>query len=177
VVERTCSVKGCTKRHHGRGFCSNHLERARRAGTLPPVQPSMDSLSRHSLSNIDRENKTADCSVCGPSVKVRLHKDRYRGAECWTPRNARKKKHQRKNHLSSAYGLTLAQFEEMRALQMGRCAICASTPARFDVDHDHDTGKVRGLLCSPCNRGLGFFRDRRENLAAAAKYLGLHSPD
>lgn len=57
--------------------------------------------------------------------------------------------------------------------QMGRCAIC-STPFDEDrphVDHDHESGKVRGLLCSLCNPGLGFFKDDPELLEAAVRYL------
>ena len=60
------------------------------------------------------------------------------------------------------YGVTKAQWDEMHERQKGRCAICGSVDGRHSsasesslaVDHDHETGRVRGLLCMPCNRGL-----------------------
>lgn len=54
------------------------------------------------------------------------------------------------------YGLTTAQYDQMLDRQDGRCAICRRQPRtkRLAVDHDHETGHVRGLLCDRCNRGL-----------------------
>lgn len=51
------------------------------------------------------------------------------------------------------------------------CDICGGS-VRLSIDHDHKTGKVRGLLCSPCNAGLGMFRDNAAIMIAAIKYLG-----
>lgn len=50
------------------------------------------------------------------------------------------------------------------------CIICGDN-CRLDVDHDHATGKIRGLLCSRCNRGIGFFKDNPEILLKARDYL------
>jgi hypothetical protein len=71
------------------------------------------------------------------------------------------------------YGLTLADYERMFAEQGGRCAICATevSGARLCVDHDHGTGKVRGLLCHACNKAIGGFRDSTELLKRAIAYL------
>jgi len=52
----------------------------------------------------------------------------------------------------------------------GLCAACYEAPAT-DVDHDHETGEVRGALCGPCNRGMGQFADSTERLRLAADYL------
>ena len=76
----------------------------------------------------------------------------------------------RKYHLWLRYGLTLADVEHLLSLQSGRCAICGS-PDPQHVDHDHESGRVRGLLCFNCNGGLGQFKDNVENLQRAAKYL------
>jgi hypothetical protein len=67
----------------------------------------------------------------------------------------------------------------MLARQDGVCAICrgeetrtmAGTVLALCVDHDHETGRVRGLLCHPCNMLLGFARDDEERLQAAVRYL------
>lgn len=71
------------------------------------------------------------------------------------------------------YGLTIEQFDAMFAAQGERCALCRSDePGRFwTVDHDHTTGKVRGVLCWHCNVGLGHFRDDAATLIAAADYV------
>jgi hypothetical protein len=80
----------------------------------------------------------------------------------------------RERGLLRMYGITVDRFEEILALQDGLCAICR-TPAFGaklpHVDHDHESGSVRGILCSNCNTGLGLFKDDPELLRAAAKYL------
>jgi hypothetical protein len=77
------------------------------------------------------------------------------------------------------YGLSELVFRQMLNQQRGRCAVCIdpiSVEAKrgLNVDHDHDTGAVRGLLCQRCNTGLGQFRDRPDLLRAAAAYLVKH---
>ena len=80
------------------------------------------------------------------------------------------------------YGVTVDWFESKLAQQDGRCIICGATPdpngvkaaARLHVDHDHDTGAVRDLLCTRCNQGLGYFRDNPDLLRAAADYIDRH---
>lgn len=72
------------------------------------------------------------------------------------------------------YGITPAEYAEMLFLQDGTCKICKQPPKgdrRLCVDHDHDTGKVRGLLCNTCNAGLGQFGDSVELLERAIEYL------
>lgn len=83
-----------------------------------------------------------------------------------------------KTHASKIrrYGITGQQYVEMLEAQGGGCAICKATESnrssrRLSVDHDHLTGKVRGLLCSRCNHGLGLFRDDPGVLQVARDYL------
>lgn len=68
------------------------------------------------------------------------------------------------------YGLTTEELEAMRAAHAGRCAICGKTPEKLHIDHDHQTGRVRGLLCPRCNKALGFVEDDAF-LVAARAYL------
>lgn len=71
------------------------------------------------------------------------------------------------------YGLTLEQHHQMYFDRGGRCAICGETVAydKIDTDHNHKTGKMRGLLCGNCNRMLGGARDNPETLQRAVEYL------
>ncbi len=75
------------------------------------------------------------------------------------------------------YGLTEEEYDAMNEAQGGRCAICGTTKCgtldteRLCIDHDHITGKVRGLLCRLCNAGIGQLKDDPERLEAAAAYL------
>lgn len=76
-------------------------------------------------------------------------------------------------HLSRRYGITAAEADLMLERQGGLCAICGAAPAAH-VDHDHETGAVRSLLCFNCNGGLGQFRDDPAVLRAAADYVEAH---
>jgi hypothetical protein len=70
------------------------------------------------------------------------------------------------------YGVSAAEVEEQIERQAGLCAICLKTlGAKPHVDHDHETGEVRGVLCFNCNGGLGQFRDDAAVMARAVRYL------
>lgn len=72
------------------------------------------------------------------------------------------------------YGISVSDYYEILKVQDGRCAICLMVPKTqlsLDIDHDHATGKVRGLLCSVCNTGLGSMRDSIQALQRAIEYL------
>jgi len=81
----------------------------------------------------------------------------------------------RLRYLKTRYGITPEQYEAMLARQAGVCAICRNpsrgSTRRLHVDHDHATGKVRGLLCFSCNAGLGHFADNLRWLEATIQYL------
>lgn len=96
----------------------------------------------------------------------------------WYAANKARASAQARRQKLARYGLTEADYEEMLAAQGGGCMICGSLEAMkgrpdvsFRVDHDHTTGAVRGLLCAPCNSGLGHFKDNPDLLMRAAAYL------
>lgn len=114
-----------------------------------------------------------------------------RDQEDQTTRDIISTQHKRKDtYYKSNYGLTVDQVNEMHNIQGGRCVICHTdivlrhqhqhhpeqipTSASAVVDHCHNTGEVRGLLCNKCNTGLGAFVDSIDNLERAIKYLSFY---
>ncbi len=85
----------------------------------------------------------------------------------------------RNTKFKQRYGITLAEYNVMLSEQKGNCAICGdhyteTSKSRLCVDHDHDTLKVRQLLCASCNSGLGHFRESLDVLLSAMSYLQRH---
>jgi Recombination endonuclease VII/HNH endonuclease len=89
----------------------------------------------------------------------------------------------RHTHLKNNYGIDEVEYQRRLQEQGAVCAICKKPETEFrgsanrvlSVDHDHNTGKARGLLCGNCNQGLGYFGDDRDLLLVAATYLEKHS--
>lgn len=85
----------------------------------------------------------------------------------------------RRHTIKKTYGISEDEYKEIAESQNNVCAICKQTETSvyrgqvrlLAVDHDHKTGKVRALLCSKCNIGLGLFRDNPELLIVAAAYI------
>lgn len=121
------------------------------------------------------------CKVCMSENGIRWRKenaDRQRSnAAIWQEANKLRYKNGRivRNWKRRGLVLTRTEYDRLFAEQQGRCAICkvdANTLIRaLCVDHNHTTGKVRGLLCYKCNSGLGFFQDKTELVEKAIQYL------
>ena len=92
--------------------------------------------------------------------------------------------YERNRKLNERYGIDPESYNEMFRCQKNRCAICGNEEKakhnrsrkvqKLAVDHCHTTGKVRGLLCQDCNRGIGKFHDDIARLENAIKYLRAH---
>lgn len=95
---------------------------------------------------------------------------------------ARPKPDRWKNHIQQKYGITAEQYAALLAEQNGGCAICERPETALRkgktrllcVDHEHETGRIRGLLCSDCNRAVGLFKDEVRLLTRASHYLTAH---
>ena len=99
---------------------------------------------------------------------------------------AENKEAQRNRDLLSRYGISTSDYEEMLKEQNNSCACCGITvdtlltkyPKSFHgslvVDHDHETGKVRELLCSKCNTLVGYLEKRKELIPKAYEYINKH---
>ena len=99
--------------------------------------------------------------------------------------NAKHKAYHKKNRdkkrareLKRKFGISLHEYDLMLTEQKGKCACCGihqnELTMRFAVDHDHDTGLIRGLLCHICNTGIGKLGDNIEGLMKALNYLEKH---
>lgn len=118
-----------------------------------------------------KDGKSYRCKTCDYSAQKKYKKERY--LEFREGRRKIQRKHR--------YGLTEEQFVEMLEGQQGLCACCGKILEdgwtrqhkhnKLVVDHDHQTGFVRGLICTMCNKGLGLLGDSVEGLEKAIKYL------
>lgn len=138
----------------------------------------------------DRGYKDGLHGHCKPCVLIRVAKYKADNPEKVkaSQKRSRDKNPEtyRNKQLLFAFGITIDQYKQMLADQGGVCAICQKPETEIHpangklrnlaVDHDHDTGHVRGLLCNNCNRGLGFFADQADLVKAAWQYLERQSP-
>ena len=131
---------------------------------------------------------------CGSEVKARtlyLRNGKTTSCGCYQKESAKakmtkhnrsirdgshiQKEYTREMHLKLKYGLGIDEYNQMLKDQNNKCVICSyefgQKAGDTYVDHNHSTGKVRGLLCQHCNSGLGYFRDNEDNLAKGIKYL------
>lgn len=115
-----------------------------------------------------RDGIRPHCIVCRREYEVKsFHKHKHKRPYCY--------EYDRDKKLKSAYGIGYAEYLKMFAAQGGACAICGTTSTgkrkAFHVDHCHETGNIRGLLCSNCNSGIGNLRDDIKLLQRAIEYL------
>ena len=129
----------------------------------------------------DPRNGPRICTKCNqekPSNEFYLEKDKRatngiaQRSTCKTCTEDRKYK----RFIEKTYNFTFDEYERLFEDQKGKCAICESRisstrTSRLFVDHCHHSGKVRGLLCSSCNHGLGLFKDSPKLLSKAIEYL------
>ena len=120
-----------------------------------------------------KDGKQCRCKACDTLARKK-----------WTENNPEKSSYSARNRrLKHIYGVDIPWYEAQMAKQNNCCAICGTTENKtvgkraawnFAVDHDHETGDVRGLLCNTCNRALGLFQDNKEILEKAIAYLETH---
>lgn len=155
---KPCAVEGCSKPVKSRGWCGMHVRRWYKWGTTDERSPKR------------RTHRT--CQRCERTLPLAaFYNTSAHCAECY-PHYRQERNAQR---LSRASGVTV-RVAELREGQQERCAICGTHESeapkkRLHVDHDHETGRVRGLLCSRCNTGIGQFKDDPVRLQAAIVYL------
>lgn len=113
-----------------------------------------------------RDGRQGSCKVC----------DNVRTKQWKSANSESAKMTSKRYYLKTKYGITIDQYNELLMKQGGCCACCGGDSPRgrgiyFPVDHCHETGKVRGLLCNPCNVGIGALGDSVEGVRKALAYL------
>jgi hypothetical protein len=168
-----CRCRQCCKVHNKERYEANpekYRERERKRREADPKE----------YSKRQRRQRKSDPEKCREQQRRRREADpeKYREQQRKL-REANPEKHRDYSreymflyNLKKKYGMTKAEYDDMLALQGGRCAICKKRfPGRPHIDHDHETNVVRGLLCACCNRGLGAFKDDPKAVEAALNYL------
>ncbi len=138
------------------------------------VDKEDNDFHKHPLTKDGRQSSCKlCCSIYRKSYAIR-NKEQIKLQRSITSKEKTTEQRRKMKYLER-YNLSIEQYEDMLKLQNGVCAICLGKPTgkktRLCVDHCHDTGKVRGLLCNECNVGLGRFRDKVDLLASAIEYL------
>lgn len=122
----------------------------------------------------------AQCGIYKPLSQFHKHKICLYGVEatCKKCRLEKRREYSRRYperiraaDLKAKYGITVADYEAMRARQGGKCAICGTSEGKLVVDHNHKTGIVRELLCHLCNAMIGCAREDIAILVSAVAYL------
>jgi hypothetical protein len=145
-----------------------------------------------------RDGHRGECKVCNlaakkawylanrDAVKAKVKRwqqdnaERHNAQQRSRRQDPARKRKERDGHLRRKFGITIERFEEILATQGGVCAICGREPnpnISLHVDHDHDTGAIRGLTCFRCNQALGAFGEDASLLRQAAVYLDQHDPE
>ncbi|RYZ11691.1 MAG: hypothetical protein EOO70_09575 [Myxococcaceae bacterium] len=153
------------------------------------ISHSSDERSNNTLRLFKKQCANIDCERAFSSHNHRVkycretcrRKSRMKqflvGTRNWRKSHPKEAAVARRRHRQHPCYLSEAGYEALFLVQNGACAVCGSRESgnknhpRLVVDHDHTTGKVRGLLCHGCNVGLGSFRDSSSRLFAAAAYL------
>ena len=137
-------------------------------------------LSEFSKNKLRKDGHNSNCKLCHKDYVAKHYqenKSKYlEKADNWKNKNPEKRRKISTGWMRRVSGnyVTEAQFNEMLTAQNSCCLICEKkflTTRDTHVDHDHITGKIRGLLCSSCNKGLGFFKDSVKSLELAIQYI------
>ena len=155
VKPSTCHPQ---ERHYAKGMCRNCYMRGFRKSHPEWVEYNRQYAKqwRESAENRVRDNAYRKKYRADPNKGEKV---RARG---------------RRSNVRQKYGLTDAQYDALLAEYGYACAICFGYDV-LCVDHCHETGKVRGILCGRCNSGIGFLRDSVELAKRAVEYLATRS--
>lgn len=138
------------------GMCTNH----RKVPALPGKKRCGQCLAY-------AKKARRDAISSGVCVACRASKPALGRRKCFSCLNV-----QRAGNIKRLYGLTVQQVKDMVAAQHGLCAVCQLFKP-LNVDHNHETGVVRGMLCGSCNRALGLLKEDPQRISSLLVYIKL----
>lgn len=165
-------------------LCGSHYQKS----ILPPSQYSkVATLTRHYISNADYDLSIGTCSVCGVGspIYVRTNGSKVCRTKIKERQSNRVRLPSKQTYVSNYYyvygdgkridkDVIKKSRERLRAAQNNRCAICEKPESEIGtlcLDHCHETGQIRGLLCRKCNSGIGLLGDDIDLVRSAVLYL------
>ena len=196
-MSTVCQFEGCARPHKARGLCQTHYAQWMRGSEFSPIK----SRERVKLPECTEEGCAEPVKAKG---LCKMHYQRFLRYGHTMYRDRKKPAriciidgcdnrlyakdlchaHYIKQRKWKHAGVDATRYQEMLREQNGVCAICHQPETSPDkasgktkdlaIDHDHETGAIRALLCSNCNRGLGLFNDSVELLAKARDYVLYH---
>lgn len=173
---KTCSLEGCDVKHSSKGYCAKHYARILRNGT-----PHRDE---YYVGENDRECTKCRETKSNDNFAKSKRNLNGRARECNACRNARQaerlldpeyreeaKRVRELNRVSRVYGPGAVPLLESINAGTASCHSCGTREGRLCIDHNHNTGKIRGILCHGCNVTLGFMSDDPDRLTYLLAYL------
>jgi len=134
---------------------AEHLEKEKQRGKQKRKDLQLDPLRKQKYNQYQKKYAKEN--------KDKLKNYQSRSSEAWKKRN-----------IARRYGITIEYYDSLLEKQNGLCAICLKKPEKLHVDHSHETGIVRALLCHKCNTSLGLLQEDAEILNRAIEYLEKH---
>lgn len=144
-------------------YCSRKCSNISRTKPRPPGKKWCSGCKDFLDNNAFSADERRYCRICYKKVN-----------DGWARKNRQRYLDIRKNgHLKKHYGISLVEYNEILSAQHNVCAICGKPPIgkKLAVDHESETGRVRGLLCQECNIGIGKLQHKIIYLKCAIKYL------
>lgn len=164
LVARFCSAECRAEKNRRR--CPNSAKQRRRESRAKPALPATCKACGCEFPAIGRLTAQGRLGprpkYCSEGCRARRRQDKMRG-------------YAKRFRLEAKYNLSVAEHDDLLVAQGGGCAICGASVSpggrALSVDHDHKTGRVRGILCAPCNQAIGLMRDDPRRLLSGAAYL------
>jgi hypothetical protein len=178
-IKPNCSVVACDRVSRTRGLCSFHYLRQWQG---KPIEDELRATAPRGVRTARDAEGRKQCADCQEWLPESAYASQPKSGDGL---RARCRSCTRIRRMAEVYGLSREQYDALFESQGRRCAICGVTQAKWVIDHDHaccegerrkqvkTCGRcVRGILCDPCNTGLGRFGDSAAVLLRAAAYLG-----
>ena len=178
MTTKLCKIDGCNNRVIAKELCTKHYLRQRKHGSTDRPKFVREKLIEEGKSYCPKCNETksldAFCKASNTAFGISIY-----CKECQRKKSKVRYKTHKNEHINNGlkkkYGITLVDYTKLLNKQNNQCLICgkksSESKRRLAVDHDHETGKIRGILCEERNRGIGIFKDSIDRLNNSINYL------